>query len=499
MLPQIVKDANKRFGERIAIENESSLTLTYKELDKISDEVTWGLSQKGLKEGSLLLLSIPSGIEYLLLYIAAAKLGIITAGINPRLKKTERLSITEASGPDLILATEDLTDGIPNDYKVEILYIAEDASTLLKSFRSSGHEPPELKQNVDRPVCICFTTGSTGLPKGALFTNSQLIAIKEMDTGGIWGGDGHLVPGTALPHVGSMTKIPWQIFSGTTFHLLDRWRPDSLLSLIEKHRISAVAGVSAQIALLLKTEKFDSYDLNCVKAIVAGGGPSSLSLVNRAQKKFNAPYSIRYSSTESGGIGLATPFNSSDEEDFSTIGKPRDGVKAQIRDQENRTLNTNEIGELWLKTPSAMNSYWNDPENTKKTLLNGWLKTGDLARIDEQGRYCLTGRTTEMYIRGGYNVYPQEVESVLSSHTDIEQLVIVPKPHPILGEIGVAFVVLSTPHASIGVDILKSYGREELADYKLPEEVVIMNKLPLNSGHKIDRKTLSEHNIFKTG
>ena len=497
MLPEIVRAAASNFENKIAIDCENGVSLSYKNLDIISDEVSGALLKRGLVEGSIVLLSIPTSIEYLIIYIAASKIGVITAGVNPRLKAPERESICEITEPDLVIATSELLDGISTDTSVEIIELAENRERLLTGLRVDSFQPKELEENLDRPVCVCFTSGSTGTPKGALFTNKELLAIQKMDTEGVWGSGGHLVLSTAFAHVGSMTKLPWQLSKGVTLHTLDRWKAQKVMNLVETHRISAIAGVSAQIALLLKVENFENYDLSCVKAIVAGGGPSPPSLVIKAKENFNAPYSIRYSSTESGGIGLATSLEASMEESLYTIGKPRLGVRAKILDEEGHLVKTGEVGELFLKTPSSMNSYWHDSENTRKFLLDGWLKTEDLARQDDQGLFRLAGRTNEMFIRGGYNVYPQEVESVLSAHPKIEQMVLIPKPHHTLGEVGVAFVVPARSEESPTLDDLLQFGKEKLAKYKLPEEISIIDELPLKNGFKIDRSFLK--NSFLTG
>ena len=497
MLPEIVRAAASNFENEIAIDCDNSISLSYKDLDIISDEVSGALLRRGLIEGSIILLSLPTSIEYLIVYIAASKIGVITAGVNPRLQAPERESIFEITEPDLVIATSELLDGIPIDASVEIIELAESSEKLLTGLRIDSFSQKKLEENLDRPVCVCFTSGSTGTPKGALFTNKELLAIQKMDTEGVWGSGGHLVPSTAFAHVGSMTKLPWQLSKGVTLHILDRWKAQRVMQLVETHHISAIAGVSAQIALLLKVENFENYDLSCVKAIVAGGGPSPPSLVIAAKENFDAPYSIHYSSTESGGIGLATSLEASMEESLYTIGKPRSGVQAKILDEEGCLVETGEVGELFLKTPSSMNSYWRDSENTRKFLVNGWLKTEDLARKDEMGLFRLAGRTNEMFIRGGYNVYPQEVESVLSTHPKIEQMVLIPKPHQTLGQIGVAFVVPSPTEETPTLDDLVEFGKEKLAKYKLPEEISIIDELPLKNGFKIDRSFLK--NSFLTG
>ena len=242
-----------------------------------------------------------------------------------------------------------------------------------------------------------------------------------------------------------MTKIGWQLASGATIHVMDRWTAAGLLDLIERYRLPALNGVAAQVALLMQEPDFEQRDLSCIRSIVVGAGPSPPALVIEARTRFDAPYVIRYSSTESGGIGLGTGLDADDEEALHTVGRPRPGVAAEIRDPDGRALATGEIGELWLQTPSAMSGYWNDPNGTAESLVDGWLRTGDLARVDDAGCFRLSGRIKELYIRGGYNVYPMEVEAVLGTHPEVAQVAVIPRPDPTMGEIGVAVVVPTHP------------------------------------------------------
>jgi acyl-coenzyme A synthetase/AMP-(fatty) acid ligase len=170
---------------------------------------------------------------------------------------------------------------------------------------------------------------------GRMFANRQLEAIAEMDRGGAWGEGGHLIPGTALAHVGAMTKLGWQLAAGTTLHLVDRWKAGDVLDLVDRFRIPAITGVAAQVALMLDDPSFDDHDFDCVQAIVVGGGPSPPDLVTAARRKFGAPYSNRYSSTESGGIGLATALDANDEEALHTVGRPRPGGITGLREHRN--------------------------------------------------------------------------------------------------------------------------------------------------------------------
>ena len=486
MLGDIVREAATRYKGRAAYVTPDGAELSYSDLDTISDEAGAALAADGIGEGSVVALLLPSTVEYVLLYVALAKLGAITAGVNPRFTSTEQQAVVDRIQPDLVI-----TDGAA---KVQVgsslaITIAPEPRDALQQLRVPA-TPTPLPQCADRPVCICFTSGSTGNPKGAWYEEHQLTTIAELDTGGAWGNGGPMIASTAFAHVGFMTKMPWMLASGATMYLQDRWRAATTLELIHRFEMKSVSAVAPQIALMLQQADFDDYDFSNVAAIVAGGAASPSALVREARRRFGAPYSIRYSSTESGGIGLGTSLDADDEEALHTIGRPRPGVAAEIRDNEGNRVDIDVVGELWLKTPTAMSGYWNDPEETAETLVDGWLRTGDLATIDAQGCYRLAGRVKEMFIRGGYNVYPMEVEAVLCDAPGVRELSIVPRLDPVMGEIGVAVVVPldgSTPT----LDTLRAHGAEHLAHYKLPEAIRITDALPRNSSQKVDRRALA--------
>ncbi len=497
LLADTVGEASRRFGDRAAFRLADGTELSYRDLNRASDEVAAGLAGRGLGPGNVLLLSLPSGLEYAVGYLAAAKVGATTAGANPRLRARERALIVDAVDPDLILATDALADGIPGDRHVEVVDVESgrgtDPTRLLAGLRRPGEVPPDVPADPDRPTCICFTSGSTGDPRGAWFTDRQLAAIHTLDTGGAWGSGGHMVSGTAFAHVGVMTKIGWQLASGATIHVMDRWTASGLLDLVERYRLPAVNGVAAQISLRMQEPGFDERDLSCVQSIVVGAGPSPPALVIEARERFGAPYSIRYSSTESGGTGLGTALDADDEEALHTVGRPRPGVAAEVRDADGQMLPAGEVGDLWLQTPSAMSGYWNDPGGSAEALVNGWLRTGDLAQVDDSGCFRLAGRVKEMYIRGGYNVYPLEVEAVLGTHPSVAQVAVVPRPDPTMGEIGVAVVVPTDPDHPPTLGDLLEHGHDDLSGYKMPGDIRIVDRLPLNAGDKLDRLTLARH------
>jgi acyl-CoA synthetase (AMP-forming)/AMP-acid ligase II len=264
--------------------------------------------------------------------------------------------------------------------------------------------------------------------------------------------------------------------------LQDRWNARRTLELVAEHRVASLGGVAAQIGLLLRVPDFDAFDVSSVQALIVGAGPSPAALVREARERFGAGYSIRYSSTESGGVGTATSFDPDDDE-IQTCGTPRPGVDIRV-DEGN--------GELLLRSPAAMAGYWRDPDLTRRVLDDdGWYRTGDLGEIDERGRLRIVGRTTDMYIRGGYNVHPQEVEAVLMEHPAVAQVAVSSRPDDVMGEVGVAIVVPAKGQRAPTVDELRTFAAERLARYKLPEAVVVVDALPLTSMDKLDRRQLS--------
>jgi acyl-CoA synthetase (AMP-forming)/AMP-acid ligase II len=431
-------------------------------------------------------LVLRSSAEYVIAYLGAARLGAITSGVNPRLGPHERGRILERSAPKLVIATQDLADGIADPVIVEL---AEGPDDVLEGLRADA-PVPELPADPDRPTVIVFTSGTTGEPKGAVFRDRQLAAITMFDTGGTWGGGGPMLISTELAHVGFMTKFPWYLRTGARMHMLRRWRAADALRIISEQHMPSVGGIGAQIALMLRLPDFDDYDVSSVKAIIVGGARSSPELIEEATRRFGAAYSVRYSSTESGGVGTLTAFDAPEEEALFTVGRPREGIDIAIRDENGTEVPRGEVGEVTLRSPAMMSEYWNDPDATANTLRDGWLYTQDLGFIDDVGCLRLAGRSKEMFIRGGYNVYPLEVEAVLAAHPGVADVAVVPREDDVMGEIGVAVIVPRRTDRPPTLEDLRAFAAERLAPYKLPEAIKIVDELPLTDFHKVDRRRL---------
>lgn len=469
MLPSTVAEAARRFADRTAYVTPRGWELSYAAIDRISDEVAGGLATRGVGEGDVVAVILPPGPEFLLTYVAAAKLGAITAGVNDRLSQREREAILEVAGPTLVVH-----DVAP----------AGDADTVMRDFRISGFTPAPLADDPERPVAIIFTSGTTGLPKGALYCNRQLAFITQTDVGDNWDTGGRSFTGTSFAHLGFITKLPGNLRRGGTTFIMERWRARAALELVARERMTSLAGVPTQLALMLRDPDFDSFDLSSVQMIIAGGGPITPGLAEEVRRRFGAKLATRYSCTEA-GIGLGTAFDDPEEDAIVSVGRPHPSVEVALRDQDG------EVGEVCIRSDAIMSGYWRDPEQTAAAFTDdGFVRTGDLGWIDEQGRLRLVGRSKEMYVRGGYNVYPVEVESVLSTHPDVAAVAIVPRPDVVMGEIGVAVVVPRDPARPPVLQDLRDYAASNVAAYKLPEAMHVTEALPLTPGDKVDRRAL---------
>jgi acyl-CoA synthetase (AMP-forming)/AMP-acid ligase II len=481
VLAETVREAGRRFGDRPAFVDAEGRPTSYASLDRRSDAVAAGLAARGVGAGDVVALTLASGVEWAVLAAGCAKAGAATAGINPRLAPAEQQACIDVTAPALVVSEVG-----------EVAALAADGPI------------PHLPADPERLAAVVFTSGTTGRPKGAIFRNRHIEAIARIDTGLAWGDPAAaptpMLAATQMAHVGFTTKLAWYLRTGTTTHLLDRWRAADVLEVAERVGLTALGGVAAQIALLLREPTFDDRDLSSVKGLIVGGGPSPPALVEEARRRFGAGYSIRYSSTESGGVGTGTAFDAPDAEALHTVGRTRGGIEVAIHDDDGRPLPDGEAGEVWLRSDAAADGYLHDDEATVRLRApGGWLRTGDLGRIEPSdgalgpaaaGCLVLTGRRSEMFIRGGYNVHPQEVEAVLGRHPGVAQVAVVPRPDPVMGEVGVAVVVPVDPAAPPSLAELRDFATGDLARHKLPEALALRPDLPLTPMQKLDRATL---------
>ena len=501
MLGDVIREAAARYGDTALYVSPDGSALSYAALDRLSDEVAGGLRRRGVGPGDVVALVLPSGPAYAIAYGAVAKLGAITAGVNDKLSPPERRSCLVVARPRLVLASKELALDTAIGEVDEVDDVVEVGAgpgpgidSMLDALRaprdthwSDADAPPP---DDERPVAVVFTSGTTGEPKGAVFTWRQLEAIGDIDGGGRWGNGGRGLSSTSFAHLGYMTKLPQALRGGGTTFIMGRWSAGDALEMVERHRITTLGGIPTQVALMLRHERFDSTDTSSVRMIAMGGGPSTATLVREARERFGVPVIVRYTCTEA-GVGVGTAADDPPEDAEESVGRARKGVELSIRSDDDRPLPPGELGQVCLRSPAVMLGYWRDPDATTSAFTaDGAVRTGDIGYLDERGRLHLSGRSKEMYVRGGYNVYPLEVENVLADHPGVAHVAVIPRADPVMGEIGVAVVVPRQGGDSPTLDALRDHARARLAAYKLPEAILLTEDLPRTAMEKIDRTAL---------
>jgi acyl-CoA synthetase (AMP-forming)/AMP-acid ligase II len=476
-------------------------SLTFAEWDRAADGVAGLFAEHGVGPGTVVCILLPSSIDYMVCYAAAARLGAVTSGINPRLGAAEAGSILERTLPTVTVA-EDRAGPAPGPT----------GSALARSEvrRAMGGPPPAVWPAVHRtdPVAVVWTSGTTGLPKGAVFDHASLAAVAEGADVLSESGDRRLSP-LPFAHVGSMTR-PWdEIANGVTTVITPTpWRAGDAIRIMAEERITVGQGVPTQWALVLDHPDLDAADVTSLR--IAGTGASRVpsELVAAMRERLGVPVVVRYTSTEA-SLGTGTVPGDPDDVVATTVGRPVPGVALAIADDAGAPLPAGEVGRVRLASAAVMRGYWGGPltgpgargvvydRQATEAVLDGdgWLTTGDFGFVDPGGCLHLVGRANELYIRGGYNVYPAEVEGVLGAHPDVAQVAVVGAPDPVLGEIGVAFVVPTDGSSGDGpalLDALRAVARASLADYKAPDRVVVTDSLPLTSMMKVDKRALGD-------
>lgn len=496
-LTEVVRAAAKHHGDKALYVMPDGSTLSYRQLDGGSEALAAGLAKRGVRAGDAVALLLPSGPAYALFYAALAKLGAVTAGVNERLAPPERGSCVELVQPRLVIGTPELLDGTEAETKAEVVAVGLDTPNgdggippALAALADRDGEVPPIDADSERPLAIVFTSGTTGAPKGAVFGARQLDAISEVDGGRRWGGGGRGLSSTSFAHLGTMTKLPQVLRSGGTSFVVGRWSAGRALEMLARHRITTIGGIPTQVALMLRHEDFSSTDVSSVQLVALGGGPSTPALVRQARAGFGVPVVVRYTCTEA-GVGVGTAPDDPPEDAEETVGRARAGTELTIRDEAGRRLAVGEVGEVCLFSAATMTGYWRDPASTAAVLTDdGAVRTGDLGYLDDGGRLHLSGRAKEMYVRGGYNVFPLEVEAVLEEHPAVAHVAVAPRADAVMGEIGVAVVVPRRGSRGPTLEELRSFGRHRLATHKLPEALVLVEALPYTAMEKVDRRAL---------
>ncbi|MHB8511852.1 MAG: class I adenylate-forming enzyme family protein [Actinomycetota bacterium] len=459
-LPMLLSEAARIDSDAFA---ESSRTLSYAEWDELSDRICAGIQSVGIKPGSVVALHLPNGIDYAITYLGVVKAGCIATGINQRYGSSEMNAILTGSGASIVVSDRD--HSTPTITPSELITAGSDV------------RPRIIEPQPDDPVAIVYTSGTTGLPKGATYTARSIDAVTNIELSLDETPYPRSLGALPMPHMNFMTKVGYFIARrGFMVFTEGRWSARGSLEAIEKYRLTSIGGIPTQVSLMLMDETFDKRDLSSLRTLTLGGAPCSPELAREARERFEVPVLVRYSCTE---VGLATGTNASDKDEVvaRTVGRPLPGVSLRITDS----------GEISIRSPAMMRGYW----SSDATGLDedGYFHTGDLGVLNDDGTLTLNGRAKEMFIRGGYNIYPIEVEAALQAHPDVSLVAVVGVPDPVMGERGVAYIVARDP--SNPPDDVREFLKGKIADYKIPDTIEFRDSLPLTPMFKVNKQALN--------
>jgi acyl-CoA synthetase (AMP-forming)/AMP-acid ligase II len=466
---------------------DGSVRLTFAAWDRAADAVAGFFARLGVVKGDVVSLVLPSSADYAICYQAAMRLGAITSGINPRPGPRDFVSILDRTRPRVTVV--DATVATLPEGAAAGTIVPRD--TLGTTIAQNAHGVAFPDVGLDDPVAIVWTSGTTGVPKGAVFDHGCLKAMVQGAGVLSHPGDRRLSP-LPFAHVGYMTR-PWDelVHVITTVILPTPWKAAEHLRLIEAERITVAQGVPTQWQLVLAHPDLPSTDTSTLRITSSGAARVPAELVEQLRAAFGVPVVVRYTSTEA-CISTGTTVEDDADVIATTVGRPSAGVELRIV-ADGRTVAAGEVGEVLLRSRAAMRRYWQDPERTADMIdHDGWVHTGDLGSLDANGNLKLAGRRTEMYIRGGYNVYPAEVEAVLGEHPAVDRVAVVGVADPVLGQVGVAAVVVAPGVPVPGVEDLRGWCRDRLANYKTPDRIEFVDDLPLTAMLKVDKRVLEE-------
>jgi len=472
--------------DKIALKDaESGLELTYGQINRAANSVAFYLQDKyQIKKGDRIAIISENDLTQVLLFAAAQKMGFILVPINYRLALEEVEFMLNDSGCSLVLYGE-------SSYNVHGLKYKATYEPLGPFIHFVEDQGPIFRTAIDEndPIFILYTSGTTGFPKGTLYThkmlfwnsiNTALSLIISSNTKTL-----NCMP---LFHTGGWNVLLTPVLHhGGTIIMFKKFDAAKVLEAIVTEKLDLFMGVPTMLKMMSELPEFEDTDISFLNYIIVGGESMPVLLIRKFHEK-QVPIRQGYGLTEV-GPNLTSLHQKEAERKQGSIGKPNFYVKVRVVDDSGKEASVNEPGELWISGPMVTPGYWQNPEATKNSQEDGWFKTGDVAKMDEEGFLYIVDRKKHMYISGGENVYPVEVERVLLKHEAIKEAVVFGIPHEKWGECGAALIVKAQ---EISSDEIKEYCLEKLAKFKVPSEIHFIDAVPKGDTGKIDRKTLKK-------
>lgn len=504
---ELLGNTAKTFPNHTAVIFEDE-QLDYKSLKIQVDKLAGNWKEIGLKKGDRIGLMMANHPLYIVSYYAAQALGLIVVQVNPMYTFRELMKIVLDSRMQLIVfdkLAQKTIEKVMEVYTFDQCFSIEGADSGFTTLQSSiengaAISVPEAIDPHEDIAVIQYTGGTSGEMKGAMLTHYNLTS-NVVQSYAMYGetmkkGREVILTATPLYHVYAMTSaMNLGIYLGAVILLFPKFDIHHVLEGVQKFRPTFFPGVPKMYNAFINYPGIEKYDLSCLNQCSCGSAPLPIEVIKRFEELTGGAIG------EGFGLSEASPSTHRNppfaQRKVGSIGIPLPETDCMIVDEYDAALGSNSVGELLIKGPQIMKGYWNSSEETKKTLQNGWLYTGDLAMMDEEGYFYIVGRKKEMIIVGGFNIYPQEVESVLYEHPDIQEAAVASIPSGEFEETIKAFVV---PKEGVTIDIeeIKGYCYSKLTPYKVPKEFEVIDELPRNTVGKLLKRILVKNEIEKS-
>jgi len=476
-------------------------TITYGELNKQADRLSHGLVRAGLHPGDICVLMMPNSIDWAIVYYAIAKVGAVVLPVNFLYRVGELGHIFRDSGARAFIGHEDylehprhVMEHLP---KVDLRIVqggthAQGFVPMEELFIDEGPFHPYPTRD-DDTWAVIYTSGTTGHPKGAMLTHYNLANNAMTLAGMRLAGPNDVVFGVLpLFHIyGQTSAFNSSIYLGLTIRLWPHFNPEELFSAIEEEENSILIAVPTIFNRLVELANGRPLGRSGLRFCVSGGASLPVEVLRRFEDRFHTKIYEGYGLTECSPVCVENPFGRQTRP--GSIGLPIPGFEARIVNDQDEDVSMGAVGELIIRGPGVMKGYLNQPAATAETLRRGWLHTGDLGRMDEDQYIYIVDRKKEMIIRGGYNVYPREIEEILYTHPDVVEAAVVGIAHPDLGEEVAAAVVLRQG-AFATPEELSQFVKERVAPYKYPRKILLVKELPKSQTGKILKRSIRFEN-----
>ena len=485
---------------------QGDLRLTYAQMAERGNRLARALVERGLKPGDRVAIFLTNCFQFAEMLYAIAKIGGIFLNLNFRLREEETSYILRNAEPKILILGDRYVELINNIRPrlsfIECFIVMGQHPSDMQDYESVlSHQSPApypcISVQGDDTACLIYTSGTTGLPKGAMLTHANLVTPLK---------DKYFIPaGTLLLnvpmyHIAGVLSTLVPLYRGDTQIVLPQFETGIFLEIVEKEKVATTYLVPTMLQGILDHPDFPKRDLSSLKAIGYGASPMPVKLLLRAKDLLKVDYTNYFGLTESTGIvSVLSPEDHRLEGGKDELGKKTRRLagighsipegEVRIVDDQDRDVPIGKVGEILARGKKIMKGYWNNPKATEETLRGGWLHTGDLARMDEEGYLYLAGRKKDMIIRGGENIYPVEIENVLHSHPKVLEAAVIGVPDEYWGEIVKAVIILRPGERSTSEEII-GYCRERLASYKKPAIVEFVDALPKNAMQKVLKNVL---------